>query len=144
MEIESRPYGRITIDERQKVLFPGGVYGFETLTEFALLDAHKKPFYWLQSLQKPEIAFVLMNPYLFRPDYLLDIPEEDLEKIGNPDDDSILVFAILTIPGDGGEVTANLQGPLVINRKARTGIQSISLNPRWHTRHAILQEMAQK
>lgn len=144
MEIDTKPYGTIPIEERQLLVFPGGLYGFEGFTEYALLDAHKKPFYWLQSLQRKEIAFVLMNPYLFRPDYLLEIPDEDLEKIGNPDSDSVLVFAILTIPTEEGEVTANLQGPLVINRKARTGIQSISLNPRWHTRHAILQEMAKK
>lgn len=144
MEIDTKPYGTIPIDERQLILFPGGLYGFEGFTEYALLDAHKKPFYWLQSLQRKEIAFVLMNPYLFRPDYLLEVPDEDLERIGNPDSESILVFSILTIPLEGGEVTANLQGPLVINRKARTGIQSISLNPRWHTRHAILQEMAKK
>ena len=144
MEIESKAYGTITVDERQRLLFPGGLYGFEDYTEYALLDAHKRPFYWLQSIQNREVAFVLINPYLFRPDYVLDVPKDDLERIGNPEGDATLVFTILTIPNEGGEVTANLQGPLVINRKARTGIQSISLNPRWHTRHAILKEMAQK
>lgn len=38
-------------------------------------------------------------------------------------------------------MTANLQGPLVINRKTRVGRQCISNNPKWGIRHLILEEM---
>ena len=140
MIIDSKAYGPVEVAEKQLVRFPDGLYGFERHTEFGLLDAHRPPFYWLQSTQDREVAFILINPYLFRPDYVLDIAADDLEEIGSPGEDDILVFAILTIPA-AGEATANLQGPLVINRSRRIGKQSISLDARWTTKHAIASEM---
>ena len=142
--IQTKAYGDVPVDERQLFEFPSGLYGFESLTKYALLDAHQKPFYWLQSREKGQIAFVLINPYVFRPDFVLEIPDEDFEAIGSPEKDDVLVFAIVTIPGDGGEITANLQGPLVLNRKSGLGMQSISLDPRWQTKHAIVEEMARR
>ena len=143
MTIETKAYGRMELSEKQLVHFPSGLYGFEEHTEYALLDAHRPPFYWLQSTREREVAFILINPYLFRSDYVLDIPSEDLKEIGSPDEDDILVFSIVSIPPEG-EVTANLQGPLVINRRQRIGKQSISLDARWKTKHSIAAELSRK
>lgn len=141
MTIDSKPFGTIDVDERQLLTFPRGLYGFEHLREFALLDSSRPPFFWLQSLEEREVAFVLINPYVVRPDYILEIPDEDLEKIGSPEPESILVFAIVTIPNTGDAITCNLQGPLLVNRNERLGHQSISLNDAYHTKHPILEEM---
>jgi len=143
MRIESRAYGPVEIEERQVITFPAGIFGFEDLHEYALLDATQPGFYWLQSLDNPEIAFIMLNPYDLRPDYLLDVPDEDLRSIAYDDDEDILVFAIVTIPEDESRISANLQGPIVINREARLGRQSISLDSRWRTKHLILEELAQ-
>jgi len=142
MEVATKAYGRIEVDDRQLINFPSGLYGFETNYDWVLLDARKRPFYWLQSMDDARIAFVLINPYLFRQDYVLNIPDEDLVEIGSPTEEDVLVFAIVTIPEDYSEITANLQGPLVLNRKARIAKQSISLDPRWETKHPIVREMA--
>lgn len=142
MEVATKAYGRIEVDDRQLINFPSGLYGFETKHEWVLLDARKRPFYWLQSMEDARVAFVLINPYLFRQDYVLNIPDDDFVEIGEPAEEDVLVFAIVTIPEDYSEITANLQGPLVINRKARIGKQSISLDPRWETKHPIVREMA--
>ncbi len=142
MEVETKAYGRIEVDERQRITFPKGLYGFEPYVDWILLDARQRPFYWLQSKDDARIAFVLINPYLFRHDYVLNIPEDDLVEIGTPEESDILVFSIVTIPENYAEITANLQGPLVINRKQRIGKQCISLDPRWETKHPIVREMA--
>ena len=142
MVVDTKAYGRIEVDERQHLTFPRGLYGFEEYVDWVLLDARQRPFYWLQSTSDARVAFILINPYLFRQDYVLNIPEEDLEGIGSPDENDVLVFAVVTIPEDQAEITANLQGPLVVNRKARIGTQSISLDPRWETKHPIVREMA--
>jgi flagellar assembly factor FliW len=143
MRIETKAYGSIEVDERQLITFPSGILGFELLHEYALLDATQTGFYWLQSLDDPDIAFIMLNPYDLRPDYVLDIPGEDLESLEYDDDEDILVFAIVTIPEDESKISANLQGPIVINRVARLGRQSISLDPRWRTKHLILEELAE-
>ncbi len=139
--IQTKQYGTVEIDERQIIDFPAGLFGFERLCRFALLDSHRPPFYILQSLEEPATAFVLIDPMVFRPDYTLDVTEEDLEAVGAEDVQELLVFAIVTIPDDERLMTANLQGPLVINRKRRVGRQTISTNPSWGLRHTILEEL---
>ncbi|SIQ89166.1 flagellar assembly factor FliW [Alkalispirochaeta americana] len=138
--IESKPYGTVTVQEKQLIHFPAGLFGFERFRRYALLDAVHKPFLWLQSLEDRELAFILVNPYLVESRYELDIDPEDLAEIGKPDFDDLLVFAIVTIAreGDDRRATCNLQGPLIVNRRDRLGRQAISLDSRWGLQHSLL------
>lgn len=144
MEIMTKAYGAIDIDEKQILHFPAGLFGFETLRDFALLDAEQKPFFWLQSLEVEQIAFILINPLIFRPDYKPDILKEELEDLGldNKNDERALLFSIVTIPADQSQMTANLQGPVIINRETRWGKQFISTNQEWKVRHNIMEELS--
>ncbi len=142
MKVLTRPYGEIEIEDKQLVTFPRGLFGFEELRGFALLDASQQPFYWLQSLERVEVAFVLMDPLFFRPDYTPDVDPAELEEIGITGETDALVFSIVTIPENSSQMTANLQGPLILNPRTHVGRQSISANPRWGVRHVILDELA--
>ena len=141
MEIETKPFGKITVDDRQYINFPLGLFGFEKYTDFVLLDATQRPFYWLQSLSVTSVAFVVINPVLFQNDYMLEIDPHELEDIEITSDNELLLFAIVTIPDDVKAMTANLQGPLVINRKKRLGRQVISINPKWTVKHRLIEEV---
>jgi flagellar assembly factor FliW len=143
MKVQTKAYGEIEIEDRQRISFPRGLFGFEELREFVLLDATQQPFYWLQSIERVEVAFVLMDPKFFRPDYAPDVDAAELEEIGISTDEDMLVFSIVTIPPAGGRMTANLQGPLILNRRTHVARQSISSNPLWGVRHGILEEMAE-
>ena len=142
MDVKTKPYGLITVDERQKIVFPSGILGFESFREYVLLDARQPPFYWLQSLDIVEIAFVLIDPKIFRPDYTLDLPEGELSEIDADNQDDLLTFAIVNIPEKQSGMTANLQGPVVINKQKRLGRQCISLDSSWKVKHFILEELA--
>jgi flagellar assembly factor FliW len=142
MRVDTKAYGSIDIDERQRIDFPYGILGFEKLQRYVLLDAPQQPFYWLQALDLVEVAFVLINPVIFRPDYTVEVPREELEEIGIDTPEKMLTFAIVTIPRNPTEMTANLQGPIIINKETRVGRQSISTNPKWEVRHPILKELA--
>lgn len=142
MKVATKAYGLTDVDERQKITFPHGLLGFETFRDYVLLDAERQPFYWLQSLDSQALAFVLVNPFLFRPDYELDVDDQELREIGIADPEKALIFAIVTIPADGSPMTANLQGPLVINRDARLARQAILTDQRWKTKHDVVAELA--
>ena len=142
MTVNTKPFGAIEVDERQQVSFPQGLLGFENLKSFVLLDAAQPPFYWLQSLNDPEVAFVLIDPVIFKPDYTPDVPAEELEEIGINGGENQLVFAIVTIPEQQERMTANLQGPVIINKQSKIGRQVISRSQRWKVRHYILEELA--
>ena len=141
MKVLSKAYGPVEVNERQKITFPFGILGFESLKDYVLLDAEEQPFYWLQSLDAEQVAFVLINPFLFRPDYEMNIDNEELLPIGVTDPGKAVIFSIVTIPQDDSPMTANLQGPLVINRDSRLGIQAILTDSRWKTKHDILAEL---
>jgi len=142
MRVNTKAYGPVDVDERQQIHFPAGILGFENLKDYLLLDAAQPPFYWLQSLDVVEIAFVLINPRVFRPDYTLEVDPAELEGLGITAEEQILDFAIVTVPEDPMEMTANLQGPIIINRTTRIGRQTISTDSTRQVRHPILKELA--
>ena len=141
MKVLTKAYGPVEVDEQKKITFPQGLFGFESFKDFVLMEAEQQPFYWLQSLDVEQIAFVLINPFLFRPDYEMNIDNEELIPIGITDPGKALIFSIVTIPADGSPMTANLQGPLIINRDNKLGLQAILTDTRWKTKHDILAEM---
>ena len=141
MKVLTKAYGQVEVNERQKITFPSGLFGFESIKEYVLLDAEQQPFYWLQSIEVEHVAFVLINPFHFRPDYEMNIDNEELLPIGITDPEKAVIFSIVTIPADDNPMTANLQGPLIINRDSRQGIQAILTDSRWKTRHDILAEL---
>lgn len=143
MKLATKAYGVIDVDERQKIAFPQGLFGFESFKDYVLLDAQQQPFYWLQSVDMEQIAFVLVNPFLFRPDYEINIENDELADIDIRSPEKALIFVIVTIPPDGSPMTANLQGPLVINRDTRMGKQAILTDTRWKTKHDILAELGE-
>ena len=143
MRIKTKPYGEIEIDDRQRLTFPEGIFGFEDRKEYVLLDARQPPFYWLQSTDDQDIAFVMIDPHVFRPDYRPDVSGEDYEVIETEDPDDLLILAIVTIPHDDHtRMTANLQGPILINKSRHLAKQAITMNPDFTVRHLILEELA--
>jgi flagellar assembly factor FliW len=146
MKVATKAYGLIDVDERQKISFSHGLLGFESLKNYVLMDAERQPFFWLQSMDNEQVAFILIDPFIFRPDYELNIDNDELKNIGISDPKNALIFAIVTIPPDNAglasRMTANLQGPLVINRDTRQGLQAVLTDPVWKTKHDILAEYA--
>jgi flagellar assembly factor FliW len=142
VKVQTKAYGYVEVEERQRIVFPEGLFGFEDITDYVLLDAEQQPFYWLQSVEREQVAFVLINPFLVRPDYEVNIDNEELTDIGLDTPDKAIIFTIVTIPADGGPMTTNLQGPLAINRDTREGKQAILNDPRWKTKHDIMAEIA--
>ena len=141
MNVNTKAYGQIEVDERQKINFPQGLFGFENYKDYVLLDAEQQPFFWLQSLDEQEIAFILINPFHFRNDYEVNVSNEELSEIGITTPENALIFTIVTIPQDGGSMTANLQGPLVINKEKMKGMQAVLTDIKWKTKHDILAEL---
>ncbi len=142
IRIQTKAYGPLDVDERQILRFPEGLLGFEKFKDYALLDAAQKPFFYLQSMEVSELAFVLIDPFLFRPDYSVDADDALLSSVGIERPEDALVLSIVTVPADGSPITANLMGPLIVDRSSRRGVQAVMTDPRWQTKHDVLAELA--
>lgn len=144
MELRTKTMGTVSITENQIVEFPFGLFGFEDYHKFAVINAEYQPFYWLQSVDESGLAFIIVDPFLIMPDYELDIDDKTLEEIGITSPEDVVLFAILTIPVDGSPVTANLQGPLVINKENKKALQVVLSDSKWTTKHNIINSIKSK
>lgn len=129
------------VSEKHIVHLIDGLLGFEDFHDFALVpQGDENPFLLLQSLDEAELAFLTMDPRMFKPEYLPDLPAEDLSALGLKDFSNAVILAIVVIPDDPAKMTANLSGPIVINAETRKGRQVISRSSSHKIRHFILGE----
>ena len=143
MKVETSRFGTLDISEQEIVRFPEGLYGFEKETEFTLLPFNpnvESPMEWMQSLKSTHLAFVITDPYLYLPDYKLKLSEEDKKRVELGEDAPFLTRAIVTIPENYSEMTANLIAPLVINKDKGIAKQFVLTNMDYDTRHYLLPE----
>ncbi len=141
MEVETKTMGLVQVDDSRVLNFPKGLFGFEDYHKYALIEAEYEPFFWLQSLDEKGLAFLLVDPFLIVNDYELDIDDKMLSDIGISSPTDVYVWSVVTVPADGGPVTANLQGPLVVNRKTQTALQVILSDSKWTTKHNIIKAL---
>ncbi len=120
--------------------FPFGLLGFETYKHFTIEKCEYKPFYWLQSVEDRSLSFLIVDPFIFFNDFEIDVDDDTLKLIDLDSPTDVMVMTIITIPGGGNSLTANLQGPLVINRKNNKAMQVILSNPEYTTKHPISAE----
>lgn len=137
MEVRTTRFGTLEIAEDRMITFPKGLLGFSGRTRFCLLQPNDDAaFFWLQSVDEPSLAFVVTDPSMFFPDYSAPIRPEQMEDLGLARLEDAQVFVIVNKVSES--LTANLQGPLVINTSTRAGEQLVLADRRWTTRHHIM------
>ncbi len=137
MIIETSRFGGIEVDDQRFLNFPKGLLGFPNDREYALIQTgENSPFYWMQAVHRPELAFVVTDPRMFIRDYKVAIKADDLAQIGLSETTGSQVFVIVNKCDD--VLTGNLQGPLVINVATRVGKQLVLSDKRYATRHPLM------
>ena len=110
------------------IQMPLGLLGFEQFKSFALVtNPEEEPFLWLQVVEEPKLAFLVMSPFVVVPDYQPEIPEQDAGALGLQSPEDTLIFNIVTMRG-AQQATVNLKGPIVLNRRTLVAKQIIPLN----------------
>jgi flagellar assembly factor FliW len=138
MRCTSSRFGQFEIDEKSLLTFPSGILGFPDWTRYVILDHDTDaPFKWLHSVEQAELAFVIIDPVLFKPDYRVHIGADALAEIESDDARDLSIAVILTIPSDDpGRITGNLRGPLVMNPRTRRCKQLV-LSEDYPTRYPL-------
>lgn len=144
MQVQTKTMGPVEVANEHIISIPSGLFGFEEYTDFALIDSEYQPLIWLQSMQDKNLAFLLIDPFFICPEYEVDVDDKTLGKIGIIDPSDVVVFSIVTVPQDGTSVTANLQGPLIINRKNNKCMQVILNDTKWTTKHNIIEALRKR
>jgi len=143
MKLQTTRFGEIEIDDEKVVYFPDGLIGFEECKQyFVLYREENSCVWWLQSVERPEVAFIVTDPLNFMPDYEPVLTRDDMETLQAKELTDLDFSVILVVPEDPRGMTANLLGPIVINSLKRVGIQAVIRDNRYSTRFRVAQPMA--
>ena len=142
--IETSRFGSIEVTEKELIEFPRGLLGFESQKQYALLPLPQTPyFYWLQSTTDKDLAFLVVDPFVFFPNYEFNLADDLLERIKVTSPNQVAILTIVTVPQTGvTEATTNLVGPLVINLHDRLGVQVVLEGTKYRTKHLLFQKQS--
>ncbi|MBK8274898.1 MAG: flagellar assembly protein FliW [Nitrospira sp.] len=138
MKCRSTRFGSFEVSDDSIVRFPVGLLGFPESQQYVILDHDTEaPFKWLQSIDEPGLAFVILDPAIFHTDYRVSVPVDILAEMNGGKEEDLALAVILTIPSDDpAHITANLRGPLVMSHKTRLGTQLV-LSEEYPTRFPL-------
>ena len=128
MKVITKEFGEIVVENDDIINFSRAIYGFEDYTKFVILkDLPEDDIMYLQSLEKPDLHFVLIEPYAIIPNYNPVITQEDIEALNIPKDNvqDLKYVLIAVITEDIESSVVNLKSPIVLNPHNKNAIQAI-------------------
>lgn len=122
--IETR-LGRRPVDADKIIHFPQGLMGFEERHDFTLLQIREgAPFLVLQSMDDPKLGLMVADPYCFLTNYMIRVGAAEQAILQSESEEDLAVLVTVSIPAGKPQDTAlNLTGPILVNHKARLGLQ---------------------
>ena len=144
MVITSKRYGSLEVPDNKIITMERPILGFESLRFFCLVEVSDlAPFLLMQSTEDPEIAFLVMNPLLFFPDYRIEINSQEIAELEVTDPNTVETYVIMTMVKKPRDITANLQGPILINTLNNRGKQLVLVNSNYRVQHSVMQAAEQ-
>lgn len=141
MKINSSRFGEIEVDDTRVMTFPKGLLGFPDYQRYVLIEAGQDSyFWWLQSVDQADLAFIVTDPMLFIPTYKVPVRAEQISELALDSVDDAQVLVIVNKRGE--TLTGNLQGPLVVNIKNCIGEQLVLSDRRFTTRVPLVEVKA--
>ncbi|SHJ66531.1 flagellar assembly protein FliW [Paramaledivibacter caminithermalis] len=144
MKIKTKYFGEIEINEDGIITFEDGIPGFGYVKKYVMLKNPNPelPFNWLQGVDEPSLAFVIVNPFLFKEDYEFDIPQSTIEELCIENIQDVLICSIVTIPQEMINTTMNLKAPIIINTKTKKGKQLVLDTDKYEIKYKIFKKTA--
>ncbi|HUX61104.1 MAG TPA: flagellar assembly protein FliW [Ignavibacteriaceae bacterium] len=126
MKINTRQFGEIDFNPEIMINFNSGIFGFENLKNYLLIKAEDDFFYWLNSVEEPEIAFPMIGVRVIDDKYPLENDNE--------------AFGIVTMNPDILKISINLKAPVYINQTNKTGFQKILDSEKYPVNYNLFKE----
>jgi len=144
LKVNTSRFGDIEVDEKKIVHFKEGIPAFEDEHEFIILPYEdNSPYYFMQSVKSPDLAFLLTIPFLFFPDYTFEIDDETIKKLDIKEHEHVFYYSMITIPnGSIRYMTANLLAPIVLNSENMQAMQVVLDKSNYTTKHRLFPEPA--
>lgn len=129
MKIETVAFGAQEVDPDTLIEFAQGLPGFESSRRYKLF--HQAPddaVHYLQSADDPELAFSVVEAGSLHIAYEFSLDDREQQLLDMRPEDELMILLITyrrNGGNPGGDVGANLMGPLLINPRSRRGMQKV-------------------
>jgi len=141
MNVKTRHFGDVEIDESKIITIENGLFGFEEYKKYVLLydsGTDEVPnIQWLQSVDEELLALPVMIPTTIVPGYNPVVEDETMESLGKWTEESISILVTVTVPIDIKNMSINLKAPIIINTDTMKGCQVIAENPEYEVKYKI-------
>lgn len=125
--VKTRDFDEIEVSGKDIITFPEGIFAFEDYKKYILLTPLGEGKYpvWLQSVENPNLCFILFNPLEFCSGYRVTVADEELVPLEMTDDGDASFYVIAVIPENNMDATVNLKSPIIINTRNNKAVQVI-------------------
>ncbi len=126
MELKTIQFGTIEYKDENVLVFEKGLYGFEELQKFLLIKREEDLFFYLNSIEEPEIVFPLIGIRIIDDTY--------------PQEDDYEAFGIVKFNKDPKKITVNLKAPVYISQGKKSGYQTIIEDEKYPVEFPLFKE----
>ncbi|WP_163099294.1 flagellar assembly protein FliW [Peribacillus alkalitolerans] len=138
MEIKTKYHDTMNIEKNRILNFEKGIPGLPEDKEYILLPLVEAGSYQvLQSISDKEIAFIVVSPFVLKPDYDITLDPKTLQQLDINSEEDVIVFSIITLREPFENSTMNLVAPVVINQKNRKAKQVVLQNTKYTIREPL-------
>jgi flagellar assembly factor FliW len=142
VKVKTTRFGELEVNPTDLITFSEGLLGFEALKKYFVVDPGDSTLIlWLQSTEDEKVAFPIIEPKIFKPDYIAKLLPADLNGLELESLQSARLYSILTIPGNVTEMSANLKAPVVINSAKKLGKQIVLQDSKLSVKHEMYKEL---
>ena len=112
--LESSRFGTVEVPAEAVVEFPTGLIGLGGRRYALLARNEESTFVWLHSLEDPELALPLTNPWQFFNSYEVELSDDEAARIGVDDAEETVVYVTVRAAETLEDFSANLRAPILI------------------------------
>ena len=125
--VRTRDFDEIQVTDKDIITFPNGIFAFEEYKQYIILSPLGNGKYpmWLQSVENPELCFILFNPLEFCPQYRVTVDDAEVSPLELDADEQTSFYVIAVIPENHLDATVNLKSPIIVNTKNNKAVQVI-------------------
>ncbi len=115
------------VTDTVEITFAAGLPGFPEAHNFHLSPwgPPGTPFSMMTSSDGLELGFIVVEPWVFYPDYEFELDPSTSARLGLSAPGDSIVVCVVTLGETAQDATVNLLGPIVINRFTNEACQAV-------------------
>lgn len=139
MKINTKYFGEMNIADEERINFPEPLPGFDKIADYVIVQFYEDSdsLLCLQSIDEPNIAFVLVNPHYIVENYSPSVSAEDMKALGASGETPLAYYAIAVVSEEWQDSTVNLKCPIAVNPEKMLGRQLIMEDASYSMRHPM-------